>query len=102
MVFIVCMYVFFRCCSGRAGRRGFDKRGNVVFAGIPQHKVERLLNSKLPPLIGTVPTDTSILLRTLILHDGKSVYEKDRRALWITEAKAKAVEDTRRLLEVCV
>ena len=31
--------ITYRQMSGRAGRRGFDKRGNIVFAAIPQHKV---------------------------------------------------------------
>jgi superfamily II RNA helicase len=34
--------ITFRQMSGRAGRRGFDKRGNVVFAAISQQKVRHL------------------------------------------------------------
>ena len=40
----------FRQMSGRAGRRGFDLRGNTVFMGIPSEKCFRLLKSDLPKL----------------------------------------------------
>jgi superfamily II RNA helicase len=90
----------YRQMSGRAGRRGFDKRGNVVFAGLPRHKIERLLNSKLPPLIGTTPIDSNMLLRTLVLHDVDAVRDKDRGSEWIEESKEEAVEGTKRLLTV--
>lgn len=38
----------FRQGAGRAGRRGFDLLGNVVFQGIPDGKICRLLSSRLP------------------------------------------------------
>lgn len=90
----------YRQMSGRAGRRGFDKRGNVVFAGIPYHKVERLLNSRLPDLIGTSPADTAMFLRTLILHDVDSGFEKERDRDWVDQSKQEAIAGTKRLLEV--
>lgn len=34
--------------SGRAGRRGFDNEGNVVFMGINRRRQKTLLTSKLP------------------------------------------------------
>ena len=58
----------FRQMSGRAGRRGFDKRGNVVFAGIPEHKVQRLMNTGLPPLVGTKPMTTTMALRMMVRY----------------------------------
>ena len=36
--------------AGRAGRRGWDWRGNVVLFGMPRIKVMRLLSSHLPRL----------------------------------------------------
>ena len=40
----------YRQASGRAGRRGFDSVGNVVFLGVPLRKVERLVSSYIPQL----------------------------------------------------
>ncbi|KAB8238310.1 putative DEAD/DEAH box helicase [Aspergillus alliaceus] len=62
----------FRQAAGRAGRRGFDFLGNVVFQGVPYAKVCRLLSSKLPSLNGHFPITTSLVLRLLILlHESK-------------------------------
>lgn len=38
--------------SGRAGRRGYDNLGNVVFFGIPKHRVQNLMVSMLPEIQG--------------------------------------------------
>ncbi|KAL4987838.1 hypothetical protein BDW68DRAFT_177452 [Aspergillus falconensis] len=62
----------FRQAAGRAGRRGFDFLGNVVFQCIPHAKVCRLLSSKLPDLNGHFPLTTSLVLRLLtLLHESK-------------------------------
>ncbi|BGP17637.1 hypothetical protein JCM10213_001289 [Rhodosporidiobolus nylandii] len=53
----------FRQCAGRAGRRGFDLIGNVVFVGVRADRIQRLLLSKLPKLGGTFPLTTTLLLR---------------------------------------
>ncbi|PGG98688.1 hypothetical protein GX51_06695 [Blastomyces parvus] len=57
----------FRQAAGRAGRRGFDALGNVVFQGLPYSKVCRLLSSRLPDLRGHFPITTSLVLRLFIL-----------------------------------
>lgn len=63
----------FRQCAGRAGRRGFDSLGNVVFQGIPSDKVYRLLSSRLPDLNGHFPISTTLVLRLFtLLHESKS------------------------------
>jgi superfamily II RNA helicase len=41
----------FRQCAGRAGRRGFDLVGNVLFVGVRLDRIQRLLLSKLPKLV---------------------------------------------------
>ncbi|KAJ5927797.1 hypothetical protein N7466_006753 [Penicillium verhagenii] len=60
----------FRQASGRAGRRGFDLLGNVVFQHVPEAKIHRLVSSKLPDLNGHFPVTASLILRLFILLDG--------------------------------
>eukprot|EP01122_Echinamoeba_exundans_P010665 TRINITY_DN4042_c0_g1_i2.p1 TRINITY_DN4042_c0_g1~~TRINITY_DN4042_c0_g1_i2.p1 ORF type:complete len:1899 (+),score=464.46 TRINITY_DN4042_c0_g1_i2:266-5962(+) len=60
----------YRQMSGRAGRRGFDPIGNVVFMGIGPQKIRKLEASSLPILRGHFPFTTSFLLRTLVLGSG--------------------------------
>lgn len=63
----------FRQCAGRAGRRGFDILGNVVFHGISLDKAYRLLSSRLPDLNGHFPMTTSLVLRLCtLLHESKN------------------------------
>ncbi|KAK6509847.1 hypothetical protein TWF481_004576 [Arthrobotrys musiformis] len=68
----------YRQCSGRAGRRGFDLFGNVVFHGLSQAKVNRLIGSRLPSLQGHFPISTSLVLRMFSLIDGshESLYSQ--------------------------
>jgi ATP-dependent RNA helicase DDX60 len=63
----------FRQSAGRAGRRGFDMLGNVVFQCISFNKVCRLLSSRLPDLHGHFPITTSLVLRLFtLLHETKN------------------------------
>jgi len=63
----------YRQCAGRAGRRGFDLLGNVVFQGVSREKVCRLLSSRLPDLNGHFPLTTTLVLRLFtLLHDSKN------------------------------
>lgn len=66
----------FRQAAGRAGRRGFDLLGNVVFQGISHGKICRLLSSRLPDLNGHFPVTTTLVLRLFsLLHEsGDSPY----------------------------
>ncbi|TQS38013.1 hypothetical protein Golomagni_01491 [Golovinomyces magnicellulatus] len=57
----------FRQASGRAGRRGFDLIGNVVFQGFSKDRAYRLLSSRLPELTGHFPLTTSLFLRLFVL-----------------------------------
>ncbi|OAG31649.1 hypothetical protein NEDG_00124 [Nematocida displodere] len=43
----------FKQMAGRAGRRGYDTQGNVVFFGIPKQKVQSLITSYLPRIKGS-------------------------------------------------
>ncbi|KAL8673871.1 MAG: hypothetical protein Q9224_007513, partial [Gallowayella concinna] len=69
----------FRQAAGRAGRRGFDLLGNVVFQNITTAKVCRLLSSRLPDLTGHFPVTTTLILRLFtLLHDsGNAKYAVD-------------------------
>jgi len=63
----------YRQCAGRAGRRGFDLLGNVVFQGVSRHKVCRLISSRLPDLNGHFPITTTLVLRLFtLLHESKN------------------------------
>ena len=53
--------------AGRAGRRGFDSEGNVIFLGVKENKISRLINSRLPLLIGNDPLSLSLVLRLFSL-----------------------------------
>ena len=57
----------YRQAAGRAGRRGFDMLGNVVFHGITTNKVRRLISSRLPDLNGHFPITTTLVLRLFTL-----------------------------------
>ena len=63
----------YRQAAGRAGRRGFDLLGNVVFQNISEAKVFRLLSSRLPDLNGHFPITSTLILRLLtLLHDSNN------------------------------
>ncbi|KAK5110672.1 hypothetical protein LTR85_000754 [Meristemomyces frigidus] len=63
----------YRQCAGRAGRRGFDLLGNVVFQGVSRQKVCRLISSRLPDLNGHFPITTTLVLRLFtLLHESKN------------------------------
>ena len=66
----------FRQAAGRAGRRGFDLLGNVVFQGLSTNKICRLLSSRLPDLNGHFPITTTLVLRlfTLLHESGNASY----------------------------
>ncbi|KAF7555852.1 hypothetical protein G7046_g6455 [Stylonectria norvegica] len=63
----------YRQASGRAGRRGFDLLGNVVFNGIARDRVHEIMSSRLPALKGQFPVSATLVLRLLgLLHGTKN------------------------------
>lgn len=60
----------YRQASGRAGRRGFDVLGNVVFHDIPPHRALEIMSARLPDLRGQFPTSVTLILRLFILLHG--------------------------------
>jgi superfamily II RNA helicase len=57
----------FQQMSGRAGRRGFDTEGNVVFMGLNERKMRGLLTGKLPRMVGNFPLNVTMVLRLLLM-----------------------------------
>ena len=53
--------------SGRAGRRGFDNAGNVVFMGLNERKIRKLMTDRLPQMVGNFPLSVSMVLRVLLM-----------------------------------
>ena len=53
----------YRQAAGRAGRRGFDQHGNVVFFNVPLVKVKRLVGSFIPEIRPHFPLSTSFALK---------------------------------------
>ncbi|XP_039285764.1 probable ATP-dependent RNA helicase DDX60 [Nilaparvata lugens] len=58
----------FHQISGRAGRRGFDKTGDVIFFGLDSKKVQSLQTSKLPKINGNYPLTVTTVLRFFCLY----------------------------------
>ena len=53
--------------SGRAGRRGYDIKGDVYFYGIPEVRIRQLMSSGLPNIQGNFPVTATCILRLLLL-----------------------------------
>ncbi|KAI0677460.1 P-loop containing nucleoside triphosphate hydrolase protein [Trametes maxima] len=64
--------LMYRQCAGRAGRRGFDLLGKVVFYGLPIDRCQRLVLSKLPSLGGNFPLTFTMVLRLFNLLQGSN------------------------------
>ena len=62
----------YRQASGRAGRRGFDLLGNVIFHNMPTERALRLISSRLPDINGHFPMTTLFVLRLFTLLHGTS------------------------------
>ncbi|KAJ4307321.1 hypothetical protein N0V88_000704 [Collariella sp. IMI 366227] len=60
----------YRQASGRAGRRGFDVLGNVVFHDMPPQRALEIMSARLPDLRGQFPTSATLILRLFILLHG--------------------------------
>ncbi|OIW22905.1 P-loop containing nucleoside triphosphate hydrolase protein [Coniochaeta ligniaria NRRL 30616] len=71
----------YRQASGRAGRRGFDLLGNIVFHGIPPHRSLEIMSARLPDLRGQFPTSVTLILRLFTLLHGTDNSEYAARAV---------------------
>jgi len=86
----------YRQMAGRAGRRGYDNRGNVVFLGVPGAKACRLVTSVAPRLHGTSPLDMSATARLAMRYgtSGLDIPRLGRTAapVGLRESKAKGIQ----------
>ncbi|KAL8287587.1 hypothetical protein RQP46_003445 [Phenoliferia psychrophenolica] len=71
----------FRQAAGRAGRRGFDTLGLVVFVGVTLDRIQRLFLSRLPKLGGTFPLSATLVLRLHQLLNGSNDAELPKNAV---------------------
>ncbi len=62
----------YRQMMGRAGRRGYDHVGNVVFYGIAPRKVSYLMTSQLTSLTGHYPLTNTLPVKAMDLYRGYS------------------------------
>jgi superfamily II RNA helicase len=60
----------FHQMSGRAGRRGFEMIGKVIFFGVPQPIMVRLMSAETPKILGRMPLTTTHVLRLMNLLSG--------------------------------
>ena len=65
----------YRQMSGRAGRRGYDNVGNVVFFDISARKVQHLMRSRIPNLRGHSMLSCSFALQMHTLYSLSSCKE---------------------------
>ena len=53
--------------AGRAGRRGLDRQGHLVYANISWSRVQDLVIGKLPEITGSHPLYPTIALQTALM-----------------------------------
>jgi len=70
---------------GRAGRRTFDNRGNVVFLGTPSRKIIRLISTPVADLVGNVPLTPALALRLFLRHQQGGDREDKERVIRQTQ-----------------
>ncbi|KAL7703434.1 DEAD/DEAH box helicase/Type III restriction enzyme res subunit [Lotmaria passim] len=81
----------FRQMMGRAGRRGLDYLGHLIFLSVSMKKITRLMTSSMTVIKGNVQVDPITQLRLLQLYDYarhrdlKNAEEWSRRALGMAE-----------------
>ncbi|UJR11193.1 hypothetical protein I4U23_015374 [Adineta vaga] len=76
----------YRQASGRAGRRGFDIQGHVVFIDIPLEKISHLMISAIPDIHPHFPTSVTFLMRLLHLcSSAKDIQDAINRSLIVLQ-----------------
>ena len=67
--------LLYRQMAGRAGRRGYDLRGDVVHFGMPSHELEQLALAPLPLIAPTAALDDPAFWGTLAVKKGDVMME---------------------------
>lgn len=83
--------LMYRQMIGRAGRRGFDHSGNVIFLSVPTSKIRRLLTASLSNLHGNLPYTSVFLLRMLAYVHQKDVLNNEGEPISTIKQRAKNV-----------
>lgn len=67
--------IYFRHMVGRAGRRGFDTIGNIVFFGMPKNKIKNFIASKTSNIRGSFSLNLKLItqLSSMQLNDQSAI-----------------------------
>ena len=92
----------FRQSSGRAGRRGFDVQGNIVFLDIPMSKIRHLTISAIPNIQTQFPTSVTFLMRLLhFISKAEDKFDAINRSLIALQCPFNAQSlETRHLIDL--
>lgn len=71
--------MLFRQFSGRAGRRGYDEVGNVVFLGVDKNRIASLVCNQLTGVFGNFAVNTTTASRLATLF--AKTHESEHRSL---------------------
>ena len=82
---------------GRAGRRGIEDLGHVIFFCLDEGRVRSMLSSKLPEISGCMPLTVSFILRLLHLIN-PTVSEEFKLLGYPLSATCPTVESVKKLL----
>lgn len=66
--------LMYRQMSGRAGRRGQDVNGEVLFVGVPEAKRHRLVGSAVTEILASLPFSPSFTVQQLLMLRAKPEY----------------------------
>ena len=60
--------IYYRHMVGRAGRRGFDNFGNIVYYGVPRQQVKSFISSSMANIKGCFSLDLDLVLQICVMN----------------------------------